>query len=58
MENSDLKANRRYARRDERGLHHDTAGCFFSESAKHDGDEEDVVFGVSVKDLTSFFTNI
>ena len=53
MENSDLKANRRYARRDEPGLHHDTAGCVFSESAKHDGDENDVVFGVSVKDLTS-----
>ena len=50
--NSDLKPNRRYARRDEPCLQKDTAGCEFAESAGLDGDDDDVSFCISVEDLT------
>ena len=50
-ENDDVKAHRRYAKRDEPFLKQDTAGSNFVERGDEDGDADDVSFGVPVEDL-------
>ena len=53
-QNSDLKSQRGFSRKDEPSLDKDTARCKFGTSTKADGDDEEVSFAVSSEDLTGF----